>query len=385
MANTLTGLIPDLHMGLRTISRELTGYTSAVAINANGMQRAAVGENVTYPKVPKANGVDISPAMTIPEPTDQTVAPASLSITKSRAYEFGIVGEEVRGLDNGPGFATVQSDMFAEAVRGITNEIETDIAVAVAAGASRAIGTPGTTPFATDSAGVSDVRKILVDNGSPTADLNLVNDTTAGAKLRTLYGINTDRDWSKVPIRERGVLTNPHGVAIRESAQVQSHTKGTASSATTDNAGYAVGATTITLASAGTGTILAGDVVTFAGDVNKYVVKTGDADVSGGGTIVLHAPGLRVAMSAATKAITVENSYTANTAFHRNAVQLVMRAPALPKEGDNALQRTQMTDPMSGLTFEVAVYPGYRKVRYEVAASWGVGVTQEEHVALLFG
>jgi len=81
--------------------------------------------------------------------------------------------------------------------------------------------------------------------------------------------------------------------------------KGTASGATTDSAGYAAAATTITLASAGTGTILAGDYVRFAGQTTSYLVATGDADVSNGGTIVLAAPGLVTLLAASPIAITV--------------------------------------------------------------------------------
>lgn len=82
-------------------------------------------------------------------------------------------------------------------------------------------------------------------------------------------------------------------------------TKGTASGATTDATGYAIGTTTITLASAGTGTIIAGDRVTFAGDTVKYVVSSGDADVSNGGTITIESPGLLTAIPASATAITV--------------------------------------------------------------------------------
>jgi hypothetical protein len=77
------------------------------------------------------------------------------------------------------------------------------------------------------------------------------------------------------------------------------------SGATTNTAGYTIGATTITLASAGTGAIYVGDYVTFAGDTNKYKVATGDADVSGGGTIVLASPGLLKAIPTSATAITV--------------------------------------------------------------------------------
>jgi hypothetical protein len=182
-----------------------------------------------------------------------------------------------------------------------------------------------------------------------------------------------------------GQLLDLFGLSVRESAASRAHTKGTGASATTNNAGYAVGATVITLAAAGTGTIVAGDIVTFAGDTNKYLVISGDADVSGGGTITLAKPGLRVAIAASATAITVGNNYTANVAFSRNALVLATRAPALPNEGDLALDRMTITDPRSGMAFEVSIWPGYRKVRYEIAAAWGTKATKQEHIALLLG
>lgn len=392
MANTLTGLIPSLYAGLDTVSRELTGYIPAVARNATA-DRAAKGQNVTYHVAPAGNVSDIAPAMTVPEPTDQTIGNDQIVITKSRAAEFGFVGEENLGLNNnGPGFNPVQADMFAQGLRSLVNEVESDIAVAAAAGASRAYGTPGSQVFQSNTNDVSQLGKILSDNGAPLSERNLIVNTTSGAALRTLYGINTDRDWSNVPMNQQGVLITPHGMAIRETGQSVAHEAGDASGATTDNAGYSVGDTTITLASAGTGEIKAGDVITFAGDSHQYVVKTGDAAVGGGGTIELQEPGLRQAIPASTTAITIVNDGdspatedydVAGVAFYRNAIVLAARAPALPQGGDSASDRMMMTDPRSGLTFEIATYHGYRKVRYEVALSWGVKVTQPRHTALL--
>lgn len=85
-------------------------------------------------------------------------------------------------------------------------------------------------------------------------------------------------------------------------------TSGTASGATTDSAGYAIGITTINLASAGTGTIIVGDVITFAGDSNPYVVLTGDTDVSDAGSVVIQAPGLIVAIATSPAAITIRST-----------------------------------------------------------------------------
>ncbi len=392
MANTLTNLLPDLYAGLDTVSRELVGFIPAVARNSTA-ERAAVGQNVRYPIAPSNTTGNISPAMTIPEPTDQTIGNGTITISKAKAAEFGFVGEEQRGLNTGPGYLSVQADMFAQALRALVNEVEADLAAAAVAGASRAFGTVGTVPFASNMSDASQLRKILVDNGAPPSDLNLVIDTTAGANVHTLYGINTNRDFSQVPVNQQGVLITPYGMAVRESAGFDDHVTGTAAGATTNTAGYAVGATTITLASAGTGSILVGDVITFAGDSERYVVTSGDAAVNGGGVITIQEPGLRQAIPASATAITVVRNVAASpdinlwspagVAFYRNAIQLVTRAPAIPQEGDLALDSMMLTDPRSGLAFEVRVYGGYRKVRYEVSLAWGWKVTQPRHTALL--
>ena len=228
--------------------------------------------------------------MSVPSAADQTIGNVSVQITKSKAVPFSWEGNEQVGLNNnGAGYLTIRANQIAQAMRTLANAVELDLA-ALYATTSRAAGTVGTVPFITNTAALSAARKILVDNGAPTSDLQLVIDTNAGANLHTLYNINSSRDVAAQSLAQQGVLAMPSGVSIRESAQIYNPTSGTASGATTNNAGYAVGATTITLASAGTGTILAGDVITFAGDTNQYNVVSGDADVSNGGTITLAAP-----------------------------------------------------------------------------------------------
>jgi hypothetical protein len=183
------------------------------------------------------------------------------------------------------------------------------------------------------------------------------------------------------------VIGDIMGVSVHNSAQVkQSVTAGTNNgSATTDAAGYAVGATTITLASAGTGTIIAGDIITFAGDAEKYIVKTGDTDVSNGGTIVLQEPGLRKAIAASATVITTVAATDRNMVFSQSAIALVTRAPAMPQQGDMATDVMPITDPVSGLSFQVAEYKQYRQVRYELGLAWGVKMIAPRHAALLIG
>lgn len=384
MANTLTNLIPDIYNALDVVSRELVGFIPAVTSDMT-YERAAVGQTVRSPVAPAATASDITPAVTPPNDGDQTIGNVTMTISKARRVPVRWNGEEKRGLDNnGASFNVIFRDQMAQAMRTLVNEVEADLA-ALHNKASRAYGTAGTTPFASNLADSANVRKILADNGAPMSDLQLVIDTTAGANMRTLTQLSKANEANDDSLLRRGVLLDVHGFAIRESAQVKTFTAGTGASATTNNAGYAVGATSITLASAGTGTILAGDFITFAGDTNKYQVVTGDTDVSNGGTIVLAAPGLRKSIPAAATNITVIATSVRSMAFARSAIALATRAPALPPQGDSAVDRQIVTDPISGLSFEVAMYPQYRQMQYEVSLAWGCAAVKTEHMAVLLG
>ena len=383
--NTLTNLIPDLYAALDVVSRELVGMIPAVTVDAS-VNRAAVNESVRVPIAPaNTAGGDITPAMSIPAEADQTIGYSTIAITKARAFPFSWNGEEQRGLNNGPGYLGIRANQIAQAMRAAVNEVETDLC-ALHAVMSRAAGAAGTTPFATNTAGLTAARQILADNGAPLSDASLVLNTTAGANLRTLLNVNSARDESRLPITQQGVITRISDLSIRESAQVVTSTAGTGATVKTNTAGYAIGATTITLKSTGgTGTVVAGDVITFAGDTNQYVVTSGDSDISNGGTITIADPGLRKAIAASETAITIVAAAARSMAFSRSAIVLATRLPERPAEGDLALDVMTVTDPRSGLSFEVAIYGGYRKIRYEIALAWGVKCIKPEHTALLLG
>ncbi|HEM7141697.1 P22 coat - protein 5 family protein [Acinetobacter baumannii] len=384
MANTLTGLTVTIYNALDVVSRELTGFIPAVSSDMT-YNRAAKGQTVTSPVAPAATASDITPGVTPPNDGDQVIGKVDMTITKARRVPVRWNGEEKLALDNnGASYNTILRDQFAQAMRTLANEVEADVA-GLAIGASRAVGTAGTTPFATNLKDSALALKALQDNGAPKGDLQLVIDTTAGANMRTLTQLTKANEANDDSLLRRGVLLDVHGFAIRESAQVVTPASGTGASATTNAAGYAIGATSITLASAGTGTIVAGDVITFAGDTNQYVVVGGDTDVSNGGTITLAKPGLRKAIPAAATAITVAPTSTRNLAFARSAIALATRIPALPEGGDSADDRMIVTDPVSGLSFEIAIYRQYRQVQYEVSLAWGCAMVKPEHSIILLG
>lgn len=385
-ANDLNDLIPDLYMGIDVVSRELSGFVTS-ATRAPGVERAAVGQQVSYPIAPAQQAYDIVPSMNIPEPPDNNFDVGTMAITKSRAVPFGITGEEYRGLNSGgPGMPSVQAQWVAQAIRTLVNEMEADGAAEAAANASRAYGTGGTTPFGSgDLTDMAQLKKILDDNGAPKTGRSAVLSTDASARMIALKNLSAVNEAGTQMTLRQGELLDIYGMSVKETAFPLAHTKGTAAAATTNGTGYAKGATVIGLASAGTGTIKAGDTVTFAGDTNKYVVVSGDASTADGGSITIAAPGLRVAIPAAATAITVGNSYLSNVAFTQDALHVAMRPPALPPGGDAASDRMMLIDPRSGIAFEFAVYRGYKKVRWEVGMAWGWKATKREHIGLLLG
>lgn len=381
MANVLTDLAADLYKGADIVARELTGGASSVTINGSGSERVAVGDVIRASFTREATVGNVSPSMTIPEGTDQTVDNKTLTISKSRSVQIPWTGEDMKHVNNGIGFQTVYGDQVTQAMRKLANEIEVDILTAAYQGASRAIGAAGTTPFASNFNEVAEVRQILVDNGMPMdGQATLLLNTLAGTKLRNLAQLQKANEAGNDILLRQGTLLDLQGLMLKESAGVQTPAAGTGAGYLVNNvAGYAVGATSIAV-DTGTGTILAGDVITFAGDTNKYVVGTALT----GGAVVIAEPGLRKAL-ADNAAVTVTATATKNVAFHKSAIELAIRPPAVPEGGDAATDSMVIVDPRSGLTFEIRAYKGYRKSMFEVSAAWGQKVWMPKYVAQLLG
>lgn len=380
MANTLTDLAADIYKAADIVGRELVGFIPASTVNA-GSEQAAVGQTVRSFATPAATAVDISPSMTIPEGTDQTLTNKTLTITEQRGVQIPYTGEDIRFLDGGAGYETVYGAQIQQAMRTLVNEMEADLAGEAYKNASRAVGTAGTTPFASNFNTVAEARQILADNGMPVNDgqVSLVVSTAAGTNLRNLASLQQVNTAGGDDLLRRGELLNLQGVSLKESAQVISHTKGTGTSYLVNDASSAIGDTTIA-ADGGSGTILAGDIITIAGDSNNYVVNT----ALSGGSLAIGDTGLRAA-AADNAAITVGNSYTANVMMHRAGLELAMRAPAKPVGGDAAEDVLVVQDPTSGLVFEVAVYKGFNKAMIQVGAVWGYKAWNSDAMAVVMG
>lgn len=385
MANSLSSVLPTIYLAADKVCREMTGFIPASFRNSSA-KRAAKNQTITYPVVPAMTAADITPAATSSSGTDQTIGSGSMSIAKSRKVSFNWTGEETLALRNGddPQGQNILRDQFAQAMRTLVNEIEFDLWTAAYKASSRAYGTAGTTPFATagDMADFAGVARILDDNGAPGNDRHLVVSSAALANLRgkqsVLFKANEAGD-SGAFLRS-GAVGQVMGLDIRNSYPISQVTKGSGSGYLINMAGnLPVGETDVTV-DTGSGTILAGDIVTFAGTSDKYVVNSALAanvfSIGNPGSLVLEADN---------DAITVGSNYVPNIAFVRNALHLITRAPASPEGGDVADDVTIVTDPKTGIGFEIALYRQYRQVSYEVGIAWGVKAVKSEFIATLLG
>ena len=388
MANTLTGLVPTIYEALDTVSRELVGFIPAVWRNPQGknLERAAVGQSITFPITPQGSLEDITPGQNPANSGTQTISNDTLTISKSKAYPILWNGEEQLSLANGdtPRMNSILRDQFTQGFRTIVNAVEADLAALYKA-ASRAAGTAGTLPFGTanDLSDFAESLRILNENGAGISDLHMILGNASAANLRgtqaSLFKVN---EAGSPDFLRNGTLGRVHSFAIGESNQIGGVTKGTGSGYVTNlGATLPIGSTDIAI-DTGSGTVLAGDIVTFAGDSNKYVVETG---VSAPGTITIAKPGLKQTLADGVAMTIGASTNEENMFFARSGIVLVTRRPASPVGGDSAADVTTVVDPYTGLAFEVSMYKQYKQVKYEIALAWGVKAVKPEHIGILLG
>ncbi|MGM8026834.1 P22 phage major capsid protein family protein [Yersinia enterocolitica] len=378
--NTLTGLIPTIYTALDIVSREQTGFIPAVARNTKA-DSAAKGQTVSAPVAPAAKTVDIVPGPTASGDAGQEIGTVDVVITKSKMAPVQWNGEEQLAIGPAGTYNTILADQFKQAFRALANEVDADLG-ALYYGSSRAVGTAGTTPFgiAADLSDFADSRRVLEDNGAPTTDLQMVLGSAAISNIRgkqsVLFKVN---EAGTEELLREGIIGRIEGFNLHNSAGVKRVTAGTGAGFLVNKVGGHVVGDRLISVDTGTGTVKVGDVVTFDGDDHKYVVAAATSSV-----ITIAAPGLMKAL-ADNAAVTVGGSYTANMAFDRNAFLLASRTPAMPDGGDTADDVMNVTDPVSGITFQIALYRQYRQVRYEVGLAWGVASVKPEHSTIILG
>lgn len=380
MANDLTNVMPKI------LARGLMALRERVImpqlVNSDYSNDAAQKGDVINVPVPTAKtATDVTASNTPPSPADYTPDTVAITMDNWKHSDFHLTDKDMVEIDKNRHFVPMAMD---ESVRAIANAINTSLMDQYVS-VYGFTGTPGTTPFASDVSDITAARKILNQQLCPLDMRRGVVDFEAEAEMLSLAAFRDASQSSDSDVIINGQIGRKFGFDWYADDHVPLHTAGTASGATTDDSGYAVGVKTVTLDSAGTGTIVVGDIITFAGDDQTYTVTSGDADVSNGGTISFE-PGLKVAIETSTHAITVKGNHRVNLAFHRDAFAFAMR-PLMSSDVDAQLGNRilSMQDPVSGLVMRLEVSRQYKQTVWDLDCLWGVKCVRPELATRIAG
>ena len=362
---------------LDRVNAELVGMIPATVMDAQA-SAVAKGQEVKIPITPVSTNEDVTASASAPTSSGEKIDTVSITIDKiRRGTPILWTGEDELGVRGSGTLNAIQVDQFAQRIRGLRNEMEADMCAEAYLGAIKAgnvRGSIGTNPFASNLTNLTQVLKDLEDNGAPTSELQAVLNTEAGMNLRNLTQLQKINEAGETSLLRRGALGDLFGFTLRESAGMK-HSKGSASSYLV-NGKADEGDTEITI-DTGSGDFKAGDVVTFGDSTVLYVVKSATAT-----KLTLDMP--LKADVADNSAITVKD-YKPNACFSRGSIIMANRIPYVPANGDIAIDRQIITDPITGIPYELAVWGGAYQNTVTIATAWGVKNIKAENTVALLG
>lgn len=377
MGNTLTAVTPKLlAQGLLAL-RQMAIMPRLV----NNKYEAMAGEKGSTIDVPIPSAiaaVQVTPANTPPSTAD--VAPTSVSLPLDQWWEapFYMSDQDILTAMNGtlPMQAT-------EAVKSLANKVDNYI-LGLYTKFYGFTGTAGVVPFANGTtADATAARKILQKQLAPPGDRHYVMDPDMEANALNLRAFQ-DASWAgNTDVILNGTLNMRLGARWWMDQNVPTHTAGTITTGLICKAATAVAVgiktlTATTAASTGACALLIGDIITFAGDSQTYVLTANATQASAATDVTLaFEPGLKVAKTGS-EAVTVKASHAVNLLFHRDAIAFATRPLLGVVDSGLGCIINSAVDPISGLTLRLEITREHKRTRFSYDILWGAAVVRAE-------
>lgn len=388
VSNTFTSVIPTLYaQGLNALRRN--SVMPRLVMNDFSADVAKKGEVVQIPLPSAITTQAVVPAAYAPDPGN--VAPTTAPIALDSWYEAPFTLSEKELAQVIDGIVPIQ---LSAAVEALADQINQSI-FALNSSVYGFVGTPGTTPFASDVTAATNAGAVLTNQLAPRSDRSIVLNPTAygtALALPTFYGALYNGGTDMV---SDGLIKRKFGFDWAEDQRVPYHTSGTITTGLTAQAstGQPVGTTAVvatTAASTGACALLVGDIITFSGDTQTYVLTANATQASAATNVTLNiSPAKQVALVGG-ETITVKASHVVNLAFHKQAFAFASR----PLAQDNAaemlgLPPAEMTymipDPVSGISMRMCVRNEFKRTRFSFECLWGVGAVRPALAARIAG
>lgn len=279
MANILTDVVPILvAQGLQTLR---AACTMPRLVNTDYSNEPADQGDTVNVWIPSAQAVsDVAPSSTPFSAPDSQPVKAPIPLNKWRRSGFYLTDKQQEEVATVSGFKSGQT---AEAVKALAEDINAFIFQQYKKVYGFA-GTPGTTPFATANslADATSVRAVLNRQRAPLNPRRLVLDVNAEANALNQAPITTFQNIGSAGVITEGQIGRKLGSDWYMDQQVPTHTSTPLTAgAATANGAQAIGAGstdggrtgTVSIAKAtNTSPLVAGDILSFAGDSQTYVV-----------------------------------------------------------------------------------------------------------------
>jgi len=339
----------------RDYENEITAAKRNAVVNV--AVPAAVATRTVAPDV-------VPPAVTAVTPTN---VPVTLSEWKEAPF----------AMDD-KGMAQVDRNILpmqaSEAIKGLANTIE-DFLWSKYTSSYGYAGVAGTTPFATDLSEYLAARKVGNVQLMDMEPRFMVIDPDAEEKALGVRAFQDASFGGGDGVIIRGQIGNKLGALWLMSQRVPLHTAGTATAGYLINngAGYAIGIKTVTVDGGALGTLILGDIISFAGHAQTYTVVSS----VGAGTVtsITFEPGL-VAAVVDDEALTKRASHRLNSLIHRDALAFAMAPLMDTVEVPGATLQSVAIDEVSGLSLRLEVSRQHRQVQWAYDGLYGGSVVR---------
>lgn len=371
MANNLQKFVlQNLASGLMVLRNQCPMLNSMV-VKMESVP-GAVSSTVDIPYVKPGVVGDVSPAAVPPNGSDSDTGSIQLVVDQWKKSDFFVTDKE---------FAELNEDYFRLRTEQACSDLADYVNASVWANYRQiynAVGTPGTNPFASGIDVIGDANKVLSDNKTPNSGRSGILSTAAYYKATTNNIFAQAYSSNDPAVMRESVLGRKFGVDWYYDQQAPTHTAGTGTGYLVNGAATA-GSSSVTV-DTGSGTLVAGDLITFAGHTQQYTV------VSFAAGVITFAPELKVAV-ADNAAVTRVASHTVNLIFHRDCMAFATR----PLDEANSYHEklgkitSQIRDEQSGLSLRLVISSQYNRTNWEYQILYGTKIIRPELGVRLMG
>ena len=408
MANDLSAIMPKILARGLMVLRERCIMPRLVNSDYSA-DAAKKGDTIDVPRSAAVSTVAVAPAITPIAAVDHDPTSVQVSLDQwYQNYPIHLTDKELTEIDKNIQYIPLQLE---EAIKSLANRVNQAIHGCYK-GTDQGVfgwyGTAGTTPFGTGVTVQSAVqaRKVLNQQLCPREGRAGVLNFDAEASALALSEFSDAEKVGSADVKLYGEIGLKYGILWTADDHVLTHTAGTivdgngARTCAVDNgAGYAIGIDTINVdegaATSATGTIVLGDIISFAGHTQTYcvVANTGSAMYADGAytfatnniTGLKFYPALKAAV-VDNEVCTVKATHVVNLVFHRDAFAFATR-PLVLSTQDMALgsKILSMTDPKTGLSLRLEISRQHKQVAWEFDILWGNKLVMPELCMRLAG